>query len=100
KGKLLLSIPEDMKYFKEMTMNKTIVMGRLTFESLSDGKPLTNRRNIVLSTKDNYTHSGIEVYHTLKDFLKNHQIPPLMIFLLLAEKPFIINYYLTAPMYI
>ncbi|MHB1155152.1 MAG: dihydrofolate reductase, partial [Eubacteriales bacterium] len=43
KGKLLLSIPEDMKYFKEMTMNKTIVMGRLTFESLSDGKPLTKR---------------------------------------------------------
>lgn len=102
KGKLLLSIPDDMKYFKEMAMNKTIVMGRLTFESLSDRKPLTNRRNIVFSTKDNYIHSGIEVYHTLKDFFeKSSNIPTDYIFIIGGETiynqllPYCSNAYIT-----
>ena len=46
---LLVSIPEDMKFFKETTMNKTVVMGRKTLESFPGGKPLKNRKNIVLT---------------------------------------------------
>ena len=41
-------IPEDLKYFKKVTLNKTIVMGRKTFESI--GKPLPNRKNIIVSS--------------------------------------------------
>lgn len=46
-NKLLWHIPEDLKKFKEITLGKTVVMGRNTFESI--GGPLSNRHNIVLS---------------------------------------------------
>ena len=52
-GELLERIPEDMKYFKEITTNHTIVMGRNTWESLPS-HPLPNRINIVI------THTGIQ----------------------------------------
>lgn len=47
---LLISIPEDMKYFRSMTSNGTVIMGRRTLESFPNGKPLKNRVNIVLSS--------------------------------------------------
>jgi len=50
-GDLLFTIPEDMKFFKEFTMNKVVVMGHSTFKSLPGGKPLKGRINIVLSRK-------------------------------------------------
>lgn len=50
-GKLLCHLPGELKYFKEKTTGKTVVMGRKTLESLPGSKPLPNRRNIVL-TKD------------------------------------------------
>lgn len=46
-NKLLWHIPEDLKKFKKITLGKTVIMGRNTFESI--GKPLPNRHNIVLS---------------------------------------------------
>ncbi len=48
-GGLLCHIPGDLKYYKEKTINKTIVMGRKTLESLPNGKPLPSRTNIILS---------------------------------------------------
>lgn len=48
-GDLLCHIPEDMRFFKEMTMGKTVVMGRKTLESFPGGKPLKGRKNIVLT---------------------------------------------------
>ena len=48
-NKLLYSIPGDMKYFRATTMNKVVVMGRSTFESLPGSQPLKNRINIILS---------------------------------------------------
>jgi len=56
-------IPEDLKYFKELTENSIVIMGRLTFESLPYGRPLKNRLNIVISTKlDNtYNYSNVIV---------------------------------------
>lgn len=47
-NKLLWSLPTDMKYFRETTIGKTIVMGKNTY--LSIGRPLPGRKNIVLST--------------------------------------------------
>jgi dihydrofolate reductase len=48
-GELLYNIPQDMQYFKTITTNKTVVMGRKTYESLRV-KPLPHRNNIVLSS--------------------------------------------------
>lgn len=48
-GGLLYSIPEDMRFFREKTSGKIVIMGRATLESLPGGKPLKMRRNIVLS---------------------------------------------------
>ena len=48
---LLFSIPEDMKFFRETTKGKVVVMGANTLRSFPNGSPLKNRVNIVLSSK-------------------------------------------------
>lgn len=48
KNGLLFSLPLDMQYFKENTLNKVVVMGSNTLKSFPNGKPLKNRTNIVL----------------------------------------------------
>lgn len=52
--------PEDMKYFRTITSGKTIVMGRKTYESI--GRPLPNRRNIVLTSRP---IEGLECYDNI-----------------------------------
>ena len=47
---LLFYIPKDMKFFRQTTLNKIVVMGKNTWLSFPDSKPLKNRTNIVLST--------------------------------------------------
>ena len=59
-GGLLCHLPGDLKYFKEKTMEKTLVMGRVTLESLPGGKGLPGRRNIVLTRDDNYFAENAE----------------------------------------
>lgn len=54
-GKLLTHLPGDLKYFKEMTKGKVVVMGRATFESLPGKKPLPDRVNIVLSRNPEFS---------------------------------------------
>jgi dihydrofolate reductase len=53
-GELLVHLPGDMRYFKEQTTGKVVVMGRTTFESLPGKKPLKDRVNIVLTRNPNY----------------------------------------------
>ena len=48
---LLFSIPEDMKFFRQTTKDKVVVMGANTLRSFPNGNPLKNRINIVLSSK-------------------------------------------------
>ena len=48
---LLFSIPADMKFFRQTTLNKVVVMGSNTLRSFPNGNPLKNRINIVLSSK-------------------------------------------------
>ena len=50
-GDLLVSIPADMKFFRETTKGHTVIMGRKTLESFPGGRPLKNRVNIVLSRR-------------------------------------------------
>lgn len=49
-NKLLCHLPGDLKYFKENTLGKTVIMGRKTLESLPGGKPLPDRETVILST--------------------------------------------------
>lgn len=51
---LLFRISEDMEFFKEKTMGKTVVMGRKTLESFPNAKPLKNRKNVVLTTDQKF----------------------------------------------
>lgn len=62
-------LPNDLKYFKEVTMGHKIVMGRKTFESI--GKPLPGRENIVLSTNPNFVADGCKMYHSIDAFLQD-----------------------------
>jgi dihydrofolate reductase len=55
-GKIPWHLPEDFKWFKQMTSGQVVVMGRKTFESI--GKPLPNRETIVLS-RCQYRHPGV-----------------------------------------
>ena len=52
-NKLLVSIPQDMKFFRETTKGKVVAMGRKTLESFPGGQPLKNRVNVVLTTDKN-----------------------------------------------
>lgn len=77
KQSLLCHLPADLKYFKEMTLGKPIIMGRATFESI--GKPLPNRRNIVLSHRVNEI-PGVEVFGSLQQAIeKLHQYDEVMV---------------------
>jgi dihydrofolate reductase len=64
-GRLPWRLPNDMKYFKQKTLGHTVIMGRLTFESI--GKALPNRRNIILTSRKNYYAPNCEVAHNLED---------------------------------
>jgi dihydrofolate reductase len=59
-------LPDDLKYFRTKTKGKTVIMGRKTFESI--GKPLPDRRNIVLTSTKN-SIPGCEVFRCLGDAL-------------------------------
>ncbi len=64
---LLFSMPADMKHFKNTTSLHTVIMGRKTFESI--GRPLPNRRNIVITRNMSYRPEGVEVVHSLAEAL-------------------------------
>lgn len=69
KNRLLVSIPADMKFFREMTMGKVVVMGRKTLESLPNGLPLMNRTNVVLTSNRNYHVKHAIVCHSMDEAL-------------------------------
>ncbi|WP_326547113.1 dihydrofolate reductase [Mycolicibacterium sp. ND9-15] len=63
-------LPEDQARFKELTMGRTVVMGRLTWESLPvKVRPLPGRHNVVLTRRPDYVAEGARVVHTLQDAL-------------------------------
>ncbi|HLC69525.1 MAG TPA: dihydrofolate reductase [Patescibacteria group bacterium] len=66
--------PEELKWFKEITEGKTILMGRRTFESIlaKQGKPLKKRKHIILTHDLSYrVPDGVFIYHDLKKALKD-----------------------------
>lgn len=69
-NKLLVSIPQDMKFFRETTMGKVVVMGRKTLESFPGGQPLKKRVNIVLTRDKNYDVKEAIVVHSVEALLE------------------------------
>lgn len=73
KGQLLISIPADMKMFRQETTGKVIVLGRKTIETFPNCKPLPNRVNIVMSTRADYKVEGATVVHNVEELLEELQ---------------------------
>ena len=69
-NKLLVSIPADMKMFREETSGKVVVMGRKTLESFPNGLPLKNRTNIVITKNKDYDAKGAIVVHSIEEALE------------------------------
>lgn len=66
-NKLLWKLPDDLKRFKEITTGHTVIMGRKTFESI--GKPLPNRKNVILTHNRDFRVDGenVEIVHDVLD---------------------------------
>lgn len=76
KGRLLVQIPADQKFFRETTTGHVVVMGRKTLESFPHGAPLRDRVNIVLTRGGITLPDGIEIAHSideLKELLKGYE---------------------------
>lgn len=69
-GGLLTHLPQDLKFFKEKTVGKVVVMGRSTLESLPNGNPLPNRTNIVLTHKEDFEKEGVTVVHSMEALME------------------------------
>lgn len=67
-GHLLFSVSEDLRRFRRMTLNRTVLYGRCTLETFPGGRPLPGRRNLILS-RTLKTVEGAEVFGSLEDAL-------------------------------
>lgn len=71
-GRLLWHLPEDMKYFRETTRGKPVIMGRKTWESLPEAfRPLPGRQNIVISRNPAYLAPGATLAASLDEALQH-----------------------------
>ena len=69
-NQLLFHIPEDMKRFRRLTTGGTLILGRKTLESFPGGRPLPDRRHLVLSRQTDYQPEGVEVFHSAAEILE------------------------------
>ena len=99
-NKLLWNIPDDLKRFKELTINHNIIMGRKTFESI--GRILPNRKHIVFSQNPDFkvnnenveiVHSMLQIQQYIEDENENFVIGGAMIYNLLM--PYVTKMYVT-----
>lgn len=67
-NRLPWNLPADMKWFRQQTIGKAVLMGRKTFDSI--GKPLPNRRNIVVTRDPGLKIEGCDVVSTIEDALQ------------------------------
>ncbi len=67
-NKLPWYLPNDLKYFKQTTLGKPVIMGRKTYESI--GKPLPGRTNIVITRQTDYQPEGVKVVSSVEDAIK------------------------------
>lgn len=100
-NKLLWYIPEDLKHFKDLTSNHTIIMGRKTFQSLPNVLP--KRHHIVLTKDKNYIidSDSVTIVHNLKEIVDKYKTSKEEVFVIgggeiySAFLPYCKNLYLT-----
>ena len=68
---LVFHIKDDMKYFKEVTLNHIVVMGRKTFESLPG--LLKDRKNVVITKSNKEFPEGVETYSSIEEFMEKYK---------------------------
>jgi len=68
KNKLPWDIPSELKYFRETTKGKPVIMGRKTHESI--GRPMPHRLNIIITRDANYKSDGCVVVNSKEDAVK------------------------------
>ncbi|MGM7701390.1 dihydrofolate reductase [Pseudalkalibacillus sp. Hm43] len=61
-------LPEDLKWFKQVSTGHTVIMGRKTYESI--GKPLPNRKNVIVTNDKEYEAEGCIVTHSIEEALQ------------------------------
>ena len=66
-GHLPWRLPDDLKYFKQLTVDHTVIMGRRTFDEIK--RPLDNRRNVVITRNKEFRPHGVTVVPSLKEAL-------------------------------
>lgn len=76
-GDLPWRLPNDLKHFKALTLDKTVLMGRKTWDSL--GRPLPQRKNWVVTRDAGFRAEGARIFATLDDALAAHEEGELMI---------------------
>ena len=69
-GKIQWNIKEDMTYFKNKALNKTIIMGRKTLDSFKNGGPLKNRQNIVLTKDNEFKRDEVFIVHSVEQAIE------------------------------
>ncbi len=69
-NKLLVSIPADMRFFRDETTGKAVIMGRRTLETFPGGQPLKNRTNIVITRDPNYKRKDAIVVTSVEEALE------------------------------
>jgi dihydrofolate reductase len=73
---LLVSIPADLRRFRELTTGKVVILGRKTLATFPGGRPLKNRVNLVLSSNPDFTAEGAEVVHSERELLEKLRTYP------------------------
>lgn len=66
-GNQLISIPEDMRFFRDETMGKVVILGRKTLATFPGGKPLPGRTNIIISRRKEFTVKDATVVHSVEE---------------------------------
>ena len=69
-GDQLCYIPADLKRFQRLTTGHPVLLGRKTLQTFPGGRPLKNRRNLILSTQPDFAPAGGEVFPTLEAALR------------------------------
>lgn len=69
KGKLLVSIPSDLKMFRNETSGKVVILGRKTLATFPQGRPLPNRTNIIMTTDQTFQAGDATIVHSVEEVL-------------------------------
>ena len=93
KGRLLVSIPNDQKHFRDETIGKVVVLGRRTLQTFPQGMPLQGRTNIILSRDKDFTVKGAIVVNSIEKLLRTlENYPPRDIYCIGGQSVYDIAY--------